>query len=105
MYLQPTYPSIPDAGMTQLNFINTLPCPLNISYINNNQVKWIEMNATSYSFERNLNNQSIDITAQLISSPACQQMNFTIPTWTGTIKGASTKVNVKRARIEELSAL
>ncbi|XP_032791790.2 solute carrier family 15 member 2 isoform X1 [Daphnia magna] len=91
LYLEPTYPSIPDAGMTQLNFINTLPCPLNISYINNNQVKWIEINATSYSFERNLNNQSIDITAQLISSPACQQMNFTIPTWTGTIKGASTK--------------
>lgn len=90
--------------MTQLNFINTLPCQVNISYMNDNQVKWIEINATSYSFERDLIDRSIDITAQLISSTDCQEMNFTTPMWTGMIKGASTKVSV-RTMTSELASL
>ncbi|XP_046443391.1 peptide transporter family 1-like isoform X5 [Daphnia pulex] len=91
LQLEPTYPRIPDAGLTQLNFINTLPCPINISYTGGvDQVKWIEVNATSYSFERNLKDQPIEVTAQLIN-PVCGQVNFSTPTWTGTIKGASTK--------------
>ena len=92
--IQPTYPRIPDAGLTQLNFINTLPCPINISYTaGNNQVEWTVVNATSYSFERNLKDQTMQVTARLIN-PVCGQVNFSTPTWTGMIKGASTKVNI-----------
>ena len=29
---QPTYEKLPGPGMTQLNFINTLPCPVNVTY-------------------------------------------------------------------------
>ena len=92
IYHQPTYSRIPDAGLTQLNFINTLPCQINVSYVNANQVKWIDMNATSYWLERDLKDQPMEVTAQL-ASPACGKMNFSTPTWTGMMKGASGKVN------------
>ena len=75
-----------------MNFINTLPCPINVSYHTGGQIKWIEVNATSYMFERNLRDQPVEVTAHLIN-PVCGQVNFSTPTWTGTIKGASTKVS------------
>lgn len=43
-------------------------------------------------FERNLRDQPVEVTAHLIN-PVCGQVNFSTPTWTGTIKGASTKVS------------
>ena len=30
--IQPTYEKIPDVGQMQLNFINTLPCDVNVNY-------------------------------------------------------------------------
>lgn len=89
---QTTYPRIPATGLTQLNLINTLPCPVSISYAHGNQAdKWLEINAKSYSFERDLNDGPIRVKANLLS-PICGNVDFTTVEWTGTIEGASTKV-------------
>lgn len=99
---QPTYPSIPGAGLTQINFINTLPCNFNVTYTNFNRYKCIEINATSYSFERELQDQPIEVTAQTTSGSQCGNMNLSLPTWTGTISGDSTKVKYIVAKKENL---
>lgn len=94
MSTQTTYPRIPAAGLTQYNFINTLPCPVNISYFHTGQpAKWMEVNGNSFTFERDVNSdEPIQVQAHLLH-PLCWNVNFSSPEWTGTIEGASTKVN------------
>lgn len=90
--MQPTYEKIPGAGLTQLNFINTLPCPINISYVHPNQTtKWIEMSAHSFTFQRDLEDQLIPVRAHLSSGSACGGIEFSETEWSGTIQGASMK--------------
>ena len=75
-----------------MNFINTLPCPVNISYSHANQPdKWLELNAKTYSFERDLSDGPIRVKANLLS-PICGNVDFTTAEWMGTIQGVSTKV-------------
>ena len=91
--MQPTYAKIPGEGLTQLNFINTLPCQVNLSYVHprNQTTKWIEMSANSFTFERDLEDKPIPVTAHL-SSALCGDVNFSTTEWTGTIQGSSKKV-------------
>jgi hypothetical protein len=81
--------------LTQLNFINTLPCPVNISYAHGNHPdKWLDVGAKSFSFERDLMDGPIRVKANLLS-PRCQDVTFSNAEWTGTIEGVSTKVTTK----------
>ena len=93
--MQPTYEKLPLEGLTQLNFINTLPCHVNLSYVHpgNQTTKWIEMSANSFTFERDLEDQLIAVRARL-ASPNCGDVNFSETEWSGTIQGASTKVSL-----------
>uniref|UniRef100_A0A0P5IK34 Oligopeptide transporter 1 n=1 Tax=Daphnia magna TaxID=35525 RepID=A0A0P5IK34_9CRUS len=89
--LEKTYPRIPAAGLTQLNFVNTLPCPVDISYVHTNRPeKWFEINAKSFTFERDLSDGPIQVKAILLS-PTCGNVNFSTPEWIGTIDGVGTK--------------
>lgn len=82
-----TYPRIPETGLTQLNFVNTLPCHVNVSY--NNEAKWIEAN--SFSFERDLKDEPLHIQVKSADS-RCGNIELTSPEWSGLINGASSKV-------------
>ncbi|XP_046443398.1 solute carrier family 15 member 1-like [Daphnia pulex] len=103
--LETTYPRIPAPGLTQLNFINTLPCPVNISYAHGNHPdKWLDVGAKSFSFERDLMDGPIRVKANLLS-PRCQDVTFSNAEWTGTIEGVSTKafsvvVTVRNGKLE-----
>lgn len=91
---QSTYPQIPAEGLTQFNFINTLPCPLNISYAHAShpEKQWIELGPKSFIFEKDINSKPIQVHAKLLDS-LCGNVDFSATSeWTGTIEGASTKV-------------
>lgn len=77
--------------MTQLNFINTLPCSINVSYVNDNQMKWIQIDADGYSVESDLKVLPMEVVVKL-SEPTCGKLTFPSTTWSGMVKGASTKV-------------
>lgn len=91
---QPTYEKIPGEGLTQLNFINTLPCPIHLSYVypGNETTKWIEMDARSFIFERDLEEGMIPVTARL-ANPLCEDLTFSETEWSGSVQGASQKVS------------
>lgn len=74
---------------------------MNVSYVHpgNQSVKWFELNAQSYQFERDLEDKMIPVTARL-ADPLCGGVDFSSTEWTGPIKGASTKV---RKYLTELS--
>ncbi|EFX84703.1 hypothetical protein DAPPUDRAFT_99512 [Daphnia pulex] len=103
--LETTYPRIPAPGLTQLNFINTLPCPVNISYAHGHHPdKWLDVGAKSFSFERDLMDGPIRVKANLLS-PRCQDVTFSNAEWTGTIEGVSTKafsvvITVRNGQLE-----
>lgn len=88
---QPTYERIPASGLTQLNFINTLPCQVNVDYVIGDVTRSVTLNATSYSFEHDLKDASIEVTARLVT-PVCGGIQFTETQWKGQMRGNSTKV-------------
>lgn len=89
---QTTYPRIPAAGLTQFNFINTLPCSVNISYTHAGQpARWMIVDSNSFTFERDLNIEPVQVQAHLLN-PLCGNMDFSTGGWTGIIEGASSKV-------------
>ena len=49
--MQPTYEKIPDVGQMQLNFINTLPCDVNVNYyVADDENGTAQLNTTSRTF-------------------------------------------------------
>jgi solute carrier family 15 oligopeptide transporter 1 len=46
LQLEPTYEHLPSAGLTQLDFVNTLPCRVDISYAYDNQEIEFQLNKT-----------------------------------------------------------
>ena len=93
---QTTYPVIPAAGSTQFNFINTLPCPVNISHGHTGQqpANWMTVDANSFTFVRDLKNEPIQVQAHLLN-PFCANLNLSTAEWSGTIEGTSTKVTLR----------
>ncbi len=55
-------------------------------------MKWTKINGTSYSVERDLVDQPVEVRAEIMGS-TCGSMILSALTWEGTIKGASEKVN------------
>jgi len=88
--LEPTYERLPGNGLTQLNFINTLPCQVNVDYVIDDVARSLNLNATGYSFERDLKDGNIDVSVRLVA-PLCGGIQFVEPQWTGRIHGNSTK--------------
>lgn len=76
-----------------MNFINTLPCPVSLSYVypSNQTTKRIELESHSFTFERDLEDKMIPVTARL-ANPLCGDVSFSTTEWDGSIRGASKKV-------------
>lgn len=88
--MQPTYERIPDKGFTQLNFINTVACPVNVTYMAANQAKSFQLNATSLAFEYDLENGPIRVETTVAAM--CGSTVFRHSKWSGFIAGSSAKV-------------
>ena len=65
---------------------------MKLSYVQANQsAKTIELEASTYLFERDLDSGPIEMNAEIMGD-ACGGVDFSSPTWSGTITGASGKV-------------
>ena len=85
--LQPTYAKIPGPGMMQLNFINTLPCPVNVSYaVGGQHNESISLNETLRNIETTFlpANQDIAVEASLTGNN-CGGITVNTFTWKGSL--------------------
>lgn len=96
--LEPTYAQIPQQGLTQLNFINTLPCQVSISYATAggiDEAHFITVNATSNSIQRNLDSEKAIQVRASASAQSCGDVQFQSTAhseWSGLLQGSSQKV-------------
>lgn len=92
--LEPTYAKIPEKGHTHLNFINTLPCPISVSFASGitDEARHITLNATSYSIQHDLEDKPLQVRASTANS-GCGDLTLSQSTeWSGLLQGASEKV-------------
>jgi len=87
--LESTYERIPADGFTQLNVVNTLPCPVNVTYTAANQARSFQLNATTFSFEYHLEDRPIAFETTVPKT--CADIVFRQSTWSGFIDGSSAK--------------
>lgn len=92
--LEPTYAKIPENGHTHLNFINTLPCPISVSFASGitDDARHIIVNATSYNIQHGLEDKPLQVRVS-VDNPVCGDLTLTQSTeWSGLLQGASEKV-------------
>jgi len=92
LQLEPTYPQIPAVGLTRLDFINTLPCPVKFNYRGTAEGT-VDLNATSFKIMNDLRAEPYDIEAEVVfsSDRTCDGIEVKQARWKGTITGASEK--------------
>ena len=95
--MQPTYAPVPKEGATSLNFINTLPCQVDITFKSETHSFTIAINSTSYHLEEHLDGEEVFYLKAELINPICGYLNITEPTWSGVAEGAGGKVqfNIK----------
>ena len=101
--LEPTYAKIPHKNLTQLNFINTLPCQVSIvSGIDLQETQFITVNATSNKVQGELqSNKPLQVKASLTQS-TCGDVTFQSTEWSGLLHGASEKVQKSFLQVNKL---
>jgi solute carrier family 15 oligopeptide transporter 1 len=68
---QPTYATIPGDGRMQLNFINTLPCKVNVEYEVTEKNGNFELQGNMYEFVQDLEAEQDIIVRAFLDKPDC----------------------------------
>lgn len=92
LFVQPTYAPVPKEGATSFNFINSLPCKVDVTLQSETYSLSIVVNATSYHLEEHLNGEEAFHMKAELDNPICDSLNITGPIWNGVIEGAERKV-------------
>ena len=76
-----------------MNFINTLPCQVDVTLTTEKDSFSIVINASSYHLEQNLaGHETFHVKAEL-TNPICGPFNFTESSWINDIEGEDGKVS------------
>jgi solute carrier family 15 oligopeptide transporter 1 len=82
---QPTYATIPGDGRMQLNFINTLPCKVNVEYEVTEKNGNFELQGNMYEFVQDLEAEQDIIVRAFLDNTDCAGYTEFANTDTGTV--------------------
>ena len=92
--VEATSPRLLEAGTTQLNFVNTLPCPISFHYNSAAGDKGeMQLEAASERFLRDLHVNPYELQAEIILSAdgTCGGLSVANARWNGQVNGLSKK--------------